>query len=220
MRYAAFGWLALLGGLAFASACTTPNSWSGTWKLDEHLSQPVGPTFIYTQAPSGEYMVNTGDHVFRFFCDGNDYPTLPQRSLVCTQSGSRSMQMIYKANGQIVSHAIRTLSPDGKVLTVTSATGAAGTEEVRSDSYQRTSASTGFVGAWTNNDQSSLRPPVLIITKTGPLLSVSFPGNKQHTDIPLNGKDAVIQGNATGVHAILSAVPSSAPRGTATRVLL
>ena len=207
MRFAAFRWLALWGGLAFASGYAGANSWSGTWKLDEHLSQPVGPSFIYTQARSGEYTVNTGDHILRFFCDGKEYPTLPQHSLICTQSGSRSMQMIYKANGQIVSHATRTLSPDDKVLTVTSGLGATETKELRRDSYQRTSASTGFVGAWTNKDQASVRPPVLIIAKTGPILSLSFPVNEQHTDVPLNGTDAPIQGIATGVHATLSALP-------------
>jgi hypothetical protein len=102
MRYGVFGCLALWSGLAFANGHAAPNSWSGTWRLDQHLSQPVGPSFIYAQASTGEFTVNAGDHVYRFFCDGKDYPTLPQHSLVCTQAGPRRMQMIYKVNGQAV----------------------------------------------------------------------------------------------------------------------
>jgi hypothetical protein len=208
MRYGVFGCLALWSGLAFANGHAAPNSWSGTWRLDQHLSQPVGPSFIYAQASTGEFTVNAGDHVYRFFCDGKDYPTLPQHSLVCTQAGPRRMQMIYKVNGQAVSHALRTLSPDGEVLTVTATTnGSTGSKEVRTVSYQRTSASTGFEGAWTDKDQSDFRPPVLVIVETGPILRVSFPDKKQHTDIPLNGTDAPIQGITPGVHATLSAVP-------------
>ena len=170
------------------------------------MGQPIAPTFIWTQASTGEYTVNTGDHFFRFFCDGREYPTLPQHSLVCTEDDPHSMKMIYKVNGREVSHALRALSPDGEVLVVTATENGSTGPKVRTVSYQRTSASTGFVGAWTDKNQSDSRPPVLLMAETGSVLRLSFPGKKQHIDIPLNGTDALIQGITPGVHATLSAV--------------
>lgn len=209
MRYGVFGCLALWSVLAFASGHAAPNAWSGTWRLDQHLSQLIEPTFIWTQASTGEYTVNTGDHTFRFFCDGKDYPTLPQHSIKCTLQSPRSMQMIYELNGVMVSQAQRTLSPNGEVLTVAATRlGSKGLRDVITASYQRTSLSTGFSGAWTDRDQANLRPPVLIITKTGTMLRLSVPSKKQYTDIPLNGTDAPIHGIPPGVHATLSLTPN------------
>ena len=89
-----------------------PGAWAGTWKLDEALSQPIGPTFTYTQSSTGEYVVNTGDHLFRFFCNGQDYPTLPHHSMSCVQPNPVSMDMVYRLDGKEISRSHRELSQD------------------------------------------------------------------------------------------------------------
>jgi hypothetical protein len=206
MKYPVLICMVLLNGLALAMGSAAPRSWVGTWRLDESRSQPIGPTFIYTRALNGQYTVNTGDHVYRFFCDGKDYPTVPQHSVSCTESTHLSMQMTYKISGQTTGHAVRTLSPDGGTLTVTSTSVSPNdSKQVHLVSYRRISVSTGFVGAWVDTDQSAQRPPLFVITETGLILHLNIPGKNQHTDIPLNGADAQIQGLSSGVHATLSA---------------
>jgi hypothetical protein len=116
------------------------------------------------------------------------------------------MQMAYKTSGKTVGHAVRTLSPDGGTLTVTTTMiESSSTNPVRVDHYRRTSPSIGFGGAWLNMDGPAQRPSLLVIRMTDLILHLSFPGTTQKTDILLNGSDAPMQGLPSGVHATLYA---------------
>jgi hypothetical protein len=136
-RFLAFACGAILE-LALSVAHSTPpnDPVLGTWKLnvDESKFTP-GPAWqsqirIYKTTPAGVSVSWTGlsargekMHVhYTYEYDGRDYPMTGSGSydtLNAVRIDARTVKSEEKRNGKTVGIAVRTVSPDGKVLTIT-----------------------------------------------------------------------------------------------------
>jgi len=128
--------VALALALALVAAHPAPNPIVGTWKLNTAKSTfTPGPgwrsqTRVYRAVPGGVSVTWTGVgesgepmHVsFISRLDGKDYPMAGSAhydTLNATQVDAFTVRSEEKRDGKVVGIAVRRVSPDGKVLTIT-----------------------------------------------------------------------------------------------------
>ena len=134
--------LALVFGAIFGLALSVAHSTArddpvlGTWKLNVEKSKFIpGPgwrsqTRVYRSMPAGIAVTWTGIDAngekmqvsYTYKYDGNDYPMPGSGSydtLNAVRIDARTVKSEEKRNGKTVGIAVRTVSPDGKVLTIT-----------------------------------------------------------------------------------------------------
>ena len=139
--YKAF-WLVSM--LAFAAVASAGNPAVGTWSLNVAKSKfspgpaPKSDTRTYTESADGITMTwkSTGASgkemtvVSTFKTDGKDYPvtgTPNFDTLTLKQVDSHTVQSVQKKGGKVIGESTRSVSKDGKVLTLSSkGTGADG----------------------------------------------------------------------------------------------
>lgn len=130
--------------LAFATVATAANPAVGTWQLNLAKSKfspgpaPKSETRTYTESADGLTMTWTGVTAngkamtvkSTFKADGKDYPVTGSPNfdtLTLNQVDSLTVHSIQKKGGKVVGESTRTISKDGKVLTLASkGTGADG----------------------------------------------------------------------------------------------
>jgi hypothetical protein len=127
-----------LSGLALSVAHSTSldDPVLGTWKLNVDKSKFMpGPAWqsqirVYQTTPAGVSVAWTGVGArgekmqvrYTFKYDGRDYPMTGSGSydtLNAVRIDARTVKSEEKRNGKTVGVAMRTISPDGKVLTIT-----------------------------------------------------------------------------------------------------
>lgn len=125
MRRASLACLFLVAGVGLAA-----NVWNGTWKLRprpdgkvtartikivESGSQSFREIFDETSA-TGEKSHSEDIRV----CDGKEHPgNTPGEVHICQPTGALTRRLTQRKDGKIEVEVIHSLSPDGKVLTVT-----------------------------------------------------------------------------------------------------
>ena len=136
MRVGRLGLVGALAGLALVAAHPAPNPIVGTWKLNTAKSTfTPGPgwrsqTRVYTAVPGGVSVTWTGVgasgepmHVhFISRPDGKDYPMAGSANydtLNATPVDAFTVRSEEKRDGKVVGVAVRRVSADGKVLTIT-----------------------------------------------------------------------------------------------------
>jgi hypothetical protein len=183
--------------LSTAPVGAADSPWDGTWKLNEAKSILTGDTVTYSKAPNG--LIEHSDATatsYSFGCDGKDYPTLSDRSIVCTKAGDTVYIMTFKAAGKTMSVSRRVLSNGDKTLTMT-ARGKRpdGTPFTAVDVYHRVSGTSGLYGKWRNVKSSDSAPSLMVISLSGDSLNLAFPGFKQHVNARLDGSETVPKGD-------------------------
>jgi len=130
-----FGSIVGLGAPA-AHAASSDNLILGTWQLNVAKSQfTPGPGWqsqirVYRATPEGIAVTWTGVDAkggkmrvsYAYAYDGRDYPMLGSASydtLNAVRMDERTVRSEEKRDGKTVGIAVRTVSPDGKVLTIT-----------------------------------------------------------------------------------------------------
>ena len=122
--------------LSVAHATSPDDPVLGTWKLNVEKSKFVpGPGWqsqirVYQLTPAGVLVTWTGLDAkgdtmqvrYTYKYDGRDYPMTGSRSydtLNAVRVDARTVKSEEKRSGKTVGIAVRTVSPDGKVLTIT-----------------------------------------------------------------------------------------------------
>ena len=136
-RFLVFVFGSILGlGLSIAQSTSSDDPVLGTWKLNVDKSKFVpGPAWqsqirVYQITPAGVSVTWTGVGArgekmqvsYTYNYDGRDYPMAGSGSydtLNAVRIDARTVKSEEKRNGKTVGIAVRTVSPDGKVLTIT-----------------------------------------------------------------------------------------------------
>jgi hypothetical protein len=122
--------------LSVAHAASPDNPILGTWKLNADKSKfTPGPAWqsqirVYKATPAGVSVIWTGVDAngekmqvsYTYKYDGRDYPMTGSASydtLNAVRVDAWTVRSEEKRNGKTVGIAVRTVSPDGKVLTIT-----------------------------------------------------------------------------------------------------
>jgi len=130
-----FGWL-FASALSVANAAPADDRVIGTWKLNVARSSfTPGPGWrsqvrIYEATPAGVSVTWTGVDAdgqtmrvsYAYDYDGRDYPMVGSASydtLNAIRVDARTVRSEEKRDGKIVGVAVRTVSLDGKILTIT-----------------------------------------------------------------------------------------------------
>jgi hypothetical protein len=169
--------LAGLVGLTVSTAAMAFDSpFTGTWTMDVAKSKVTGDTFTYTKTATGYAYSNGGPISYQFALDGADYPTIPSRSIACTETTPTSMACVAKAAGKIISSASRTLSADGSRLTVDYSTYLPdGATTHGQDVYVRVSGGPGFAGEWKDESAKFTPSALMIATPTATTFEMIHP---------------------------------------------
>ncbi|HWE48110.1 MAG TPA: hypothetical protein VG407_18985 [Caulobacteraceae bacterium] len=123
-------------GLSMAQAAPAEDPVLGTWKLNAEKSTfTPGPgwrsqTRVYRAVPTGVLVSWSGvdagggrmqvDYIYQY--DGHDYPmkgSAVYDTLNAVRVDARTVRSEEKRDGKIAGVAVRSVSPDGKVLTIT-----------------------------------------------------------------------------------------------------
>jgi len=137
LRLLALGFACIAGlALSAAHAASSDDPVLGTWQLNVPKSQfTPGPGWqsqirVYQATPEGVSVSWTGVDAqgekmqvsYTYAYDGRDYPMLGSASydtLNAVRIDQRTVRSEEKRDGKIVGIAVRTVSPDGKILTIT-----------------------------------------------------------------------------------------------------
>lgn len=123
--------------LAFAAVASAGNPAVGTWTLNVAKSKfspgpaPTSDTRTYTESADGITMTwkSTGANgkemtvQTTYRTDGKDYPVTGNPmfdTLSLKQVDSHTVEVVQKKGGKVIGHSTRTVSKDGKVLTLSS----------------------------------------------------------------------------------------------------
>lgn len=184
-------WLiAIVPGYSGASAL-----WNGAWKLNVSRSSIPGPSFSITISPTREYHYDNGVSNYSFRCDGKDYPSTPNRTISCVQTGPLAIDTTMRENSTKVATAQWSLSPDGQLLTIKGiASKTGGSVSPKENVFTRVSgAGRTFSGGWTNTKRLESRP-TLELKLNDQTLHIQFGDGRQYADAPLDGSDAILHG--------------------------
>jgi len=207
------GALLLAATVLPSSTVAESNAWDGTWKLNEAKSQLGGPTFTITVLPQGEFQIVTRSLSYKLICDGQYRLVVGHRSLACVNGTLTSMDVAERDNGKPVNTVHRELSPDGKTLTQTITTiDEHGPGKSVRKVFVRFSKPSGLAGEWIDTKELDRQPQVMTTALRDSVFHLSFPMEKQYTDMKLDGSDAQTHGTAIGVQATLSAKPETPQR--------
>ena len=175
--------------MALAVPCFAAGpSWDGTWKLNEAKSKLTG--YSFTIEDKGNMMhMSDGAFAYDFACDGKDYPTVADRTMMCTGSPAAGYDNVTKVKGKVVYKSHRTLSADGKTLTVHGTeTRPDGTTQNYTNVYKRESGTTGLVGKWVSVKSQGTAGSVVIETK-GDWIKMYFPEYKETVQGKMDGSN-------------------------------
>lgn len=208
-----FSLLPILLAVTALPVAAEANAWDGTWKLNEAKSQLSGPTFTIAILGKGEFQIVTRSYDYKLTCDGKYRPVFGNRSLACLKATANTMDTAERENGRPLNTVHRELSADGKTLTQTMvAIDAHGMKKTTRRDFARSSKSTGLAGAWKDANALDRQPQVMVTTLMGSTLHLSFPMEKQYTDMKLDGTDSPTHGTFGGDRVTLSVKPENQQR--------
>ncbi len=162
-RFFCFAIVLLLAQPVFAAV----NPWFGTWKLNRAKSTMTGDT--YTIAKAGDaYRIEVGTGTFIVKDNGQDVPTLPNRTISLKKTAENQWLEVRKNNGKETSRSEMKLSPDSKTLTRhTSGTHADGGTYVEDATADRVGTGSGLAATWRTVQSSSSEPETLLYSDAG-----------------------------------------------------
>jgi hypothetical protein len=185
----ALGILAVSGGSALAAG----SPFDGTWKLNVEKSKFTGGTMTYTKTAHGYRYSNGATVSYAFGTDGKDYPAIADRTTAWTPAGEGAWDTVTKANGKVLSKGHRSLSADGKTLTVsTTINRNDGTTTDETDVYSRVSGAKGLAGEWRDTKVEGGDDTMTISTPAAGKFMIDDPADKETITGSTNGAPAKI----------------------------
>lgn len=176
-----------------AAPCFGAGPWDGTWKLNEAKSKMTGYTFTI-EAKGNMMHISSGSASYDFACDGKAYPTVSGQTLTCTGSPAEGYHNVTKFGDKILYESHRTLSTDGKTLTVQGTeTRPDGSTQNYTNVYNRESGTSGLVGKWVNVKSQGVAGTVVIETK-GNWVKLYFPEYKMTAEGTMDGSNIAVTG--------------------------
>ncbi len=202
--------IATIMTMALLTGCRPSKSWTGQWDLDETKTSISGPTFVISVIQPGMYRLDGGILIYSFACDGNKYPTTPNRFISCTQKDPSVIDSTSTADGSVVETRHWKLSTDGKLLSITTTSaGPSGTAmKSREDMFARIGKSIGFAGAWKNIKPFGNRHRTLVLALRGDTLHFAHLETGDYADIRLDGSDAPVYRGSVSLGTTLALKPS------------
>jgi hypothetical protein len=180
-----------------ASPCFAKDSpWNGTWKENQAKSKMSGDTITYTAKSGGVFHYSNGGTIeYDFACDGKSYPTLADRSVTCTGAPDTAADFTNMAHGAVLSKYHRTISADGKTMTIHgTAMRPDGKTEDFDESYKRVTGTKGLAGKWLDVKVQEQDEEVMTVTVDDKMLHIEVPSQKQVMDGKLDGSDGKVNG--------------------------
>ena len=179
----------LLAACASVPAPAVGSPFQGTWKLDTGKSHFTGDTFTYSTTPSGLMRYSNGStREFDFNLDGKPYSNQGGYTVTWTAAGENAWNSEWRLGDKVMGKAHRTLSADGKTLTIESiGFRADGTEAQETDVYTRVSGGPGLPGTWRNiKVQTSSTTYIIGIPAPGQI-RIESPADKETVAGPTDG---------------------------------
>jgi len=188
-----FALLALASTTVFAA----DSPWAGTWKLDLSKSHFTGDTFTYSKTSTGMMHYSDGSTTsFDFGTDGKPYPTAQGRTTTWTADGDHTWTSIAKYNDTVLSTTHRTLSADGKTLTIVSSGKRPDGSDFKEEStYVRVTGTSGLAGKWRNVKYDQTAADFYILSFPSPaIIKWDIPSQKETVTGKMDGSDLPISG--------------------------
>jgi hypothetical protein len=180
------------------AALAAPSPFAGTWKLNVAKSKLTGDTVSYSKTPTGFRFSNGSTVTYDIVVDGKDHPMIFDRTTAWTGAGKNSWDAVTKAHGTVLSRTHRTLSADGKIMTIAyTEYRADGTTTQESDTYTRVSGGPGLAGKW-KDTSTKAASDVMAIAIPGPgRFEISYPTDKSGVSGKTDGSPAPFAGPLT-----------------------
>ena len=196
--------------MAVLTGCGPSKAWNGRWDLDEEKSSISGPTFVISVIRAGMYRLDAGTLIYSFACDGEKYPTTPNRFISCTQKDPSVLDSISTVDGSVVEADHWKLSADGTLLSITSTSAGPPGGAVRSTEnvFARTGKSIGFAGGWKNLKPFGSRHRILLLALKDDTLHLAHLESGQYADIRLDGSDAPVHGGSVPFGTTIALKPN------------
>jgi hypothetical protein len=135
----------LVGGIGIAA----DNPFIGTWKLNTDKSKFTGTTNTFEPTPAGDIRLTSGGLEYTFKADGREYDGPVGGKVSWTQVDDRTWASTTKVDGRVLVTSTRTLSPDGKTMTMISkGTKPNGQDFEDTTIFERVSGESGLIGKW------------------------------------------------------------------------
>ena len=187
----------LLATLAAVRTAAAQNPFAGTWKINPELSQLAGDTLKFIPAEGDALEMTAGGIKYSFRLDGKNYQTPTGHIAIWRQNGPDSWTTEYRnLEGKLLSSDSWKLSPDSKTMTVTT-TGVKANGDLYTDTetYSRTSGSSGLLGSWKGERAQLSSPDELIIQVAGlDGLLFKIPAMKATSRVTYDGREAEVEG--------------------------
>jgi hypothetical protein len=183
---------AILGAAGAAQAAPSP--FAGTWKVDLAKSHLAGDTVTYAKTAKG-YTSTGGAMSYAFAVDGKDYPSMGDRTTAWAKAADGGWDETVKAGGKVIDKAHRTISADGKSMTITGVeTRPDGTTATDKDVYTRVSGTSGLAGEWRSVKVQGTSDVETISTPTPGAFRLEDATYKQTIAGKLDGSTATVTG--------------------------
>lgn len=186
--------------LAFFSAtvCAAENPFVGSWKFDAARSKLVAETIQYRDMGGGRMHFSNGATLdYDFALDGKDHKTVDNRTISWKPLATGSWETTIKIAGKTTETAKRTLSADGKAMTVQAdGTLPDGSPYKHKKHYARVGAGAGLAGTWRNTEVDTNNMPDGYVISESPdgVITWAIPTDKQTVTGRFDGTDMVLSG--------------------------
>ncbi len=202
----------LVFALCLASALpiyAATNPWLGTWKLDPAKSHFTGATFTYSKAANGMMHYADGSTAsYDFNIDGKEYPTQFGRTTSWTAAGPNAWDSVANYNGTVLEKTHRSLSADGKSLTMASSgTQPDGQTFNDASTWTRVAGTTGLEGKWKSTKVTISAPDSYAISAKGDMMHWDVPAYKESAEGKPDGSDMTLTGPTIPPGATLAYKP-------------
>lgn len=192
------GWTAAALVFCSAIAGATENPFVGSWKFDAARSKLVAETVQYSDLGDGRMHFSNGATLeYDFALDGKDYKTVDDRTIAWRPLAAGSWRTTIKIDGKTTETAQRTLSADGKQMTML-ADGVLpdGTAYKHKKRYTRVGAGTGLAGTWRNTEVDTGNMPDGYVISESPdgTITWAIPTDKQTVTGRFDGSDMPLSG--------------------------
>jgi len=191
-------WMAAALIFVSAMAGAADNPFVGSWKFDAARSRLVAETVQYRDLGGGRMHFSNGATLdYDFALDGKDYKTVDNRTISWKPLAAGSWETTIRIDGNATETSIRTLSADGKEMTVL-ADGALpdGTPYKHKKHYARVGDGSGLAGTWRNTEVDTNNMPdgyVITESPTG-VITWAIPTDKQTVTGRFDGSDMPLSG--------------------------
>jgi len=183
--------------LAPTAVLAADNPWVGTWKLDLAKSNFTGDTFTYSKGANGLMHFSDGSAIdYDFGTDGKPYTDPFGDTHVWSAAGENAWDSVTKHGDTEMEKTHRTLSPDGKTLSMTSTgTRPDGTAFTNEATYTRVSGTRGLEGKWRSTKINISASDSFVISEPSPgVYHWDIPGYKESVEGKADGSDLPITG--------------------------